>query len=190
MRTENRIAQMTPLSFVPTGPIDRRDVLAVVLIGVYGTLVGSYVLMAGYARDPGWRRIEILQAGMLPVLVVTFYVTRRNHQRVVALLGLTPVLGVMLLYLIGLPLWWASWPPWPELLEELAALGVVMLAVSGSWAILGYLAGVVTLWGHDRTASKRRQVVSWRWVGFSSFVILASYLATYAVWVLHFGDVL
>lgn len=160
--------------------IDRRGGLAVVLIGVYGTAIGGYMLMSGYAKDPGWWRITALQALMLPVLFAAFYFTRRGDQNVVPLLAVAPPLGVTLLYVLGLPLW-SSWPSWPEVMSILAALAVAMLAVSGYWSILGYLSGRVTRWRQEHMASKYREAVSWRWVLLGSAIILASYLGTAAV---------
>lgn len=166
---------MNRVRYVSIDSLDRRAGLAVILIGVYGAIMGSLIFAVGYAGKPGWTPIAALQVLMLPVLFTTFYMTVREDQDVVPLIGIAPSIIVALFY-IALSTVERGTPPGYEILGVMTLLGGVVLAFNGSWAIIGYAAGTAVRWRQQASTTKRRLVRSCLWVLLGSATVGGAYI--------------
>jgi hypothetical protein len=169
--------------------VGRRAMLALGVFGVYSAVVSFLLFYTGRAGQPTNDVFVVSHGLFVPVLFGAFYAALNDNSPLVWLTGLTPLVSAVLFFFLMSLLTWSPLPPLTELFAWLGALVAFMLAVSGSWALLGYTAGTAARWSHQESISKRRLLDSCRWVVLSSAIILPTYLGAIVVWVFDYGDV-
>lgn len=174
---------MTDFKLISGLSIGRRAWGAVVLLAVYGGVVGSIPWALGYAGKPGVETAVIVQVLMIPVLFATFYSTFHNKLGIVPILAVAPPISTMLLLLVT-----ATLAVSLETVALLLPVGIVTLAFSGSWAIIGYATGTIARWSNRETVAKRTLARTCLWVVLGSGVVYGSYLLAVVYLVTGLGD--
>lgn len=162
-----------PLNRPTTGPIDRRESLAVALSGLDGAVVGS-LLFVGTTGSPGWVMVWVFQALLVPVGPAAGYVTARGRPRIVPLLAVVPALAAVV---VMMGVYTGTWleAPIGELVRGAGLVAVVVFAFSGSWAVVGYAAGTAWLWGHRAAIPPRHVLVRCLWVLVGAAAVVGPY---------------
>lgn len=174
---------MTDSKLTPEFAFGRRAWAAIGLIAVYGGVVGTIPWALGYAGKPGFDTALTVQVLMVPVLFATFYSSFHDRLGLVPVLTVTPPIATMLLLLLTTRL-----PLSFETVALLIPVGIVTLAFSGSWTIVGYATGTAARWSNRDTVAKRTLMRTCLWVVLGSAVVYGSYLVAVGYLVTGFGD--
>lgn len=129
----------------------------------------------GYAGDPGFELIVTLQILMVPILLAAFVSAFRDNPEVVPVLAVAPAL-ISWLLIVSI----AAWARSLEFVPTVLAVGIVTLAFSGSWAVLGYATGTAARWSRRETVGKHTLVRACLGVGLGSAIVYAAYLVALA----------
>lgn len=161
----------------------RRTWAGIGLMAVYGGVVGSIPWALGYAGDPGFDTALTVQVLLVPVLFATCYSSVHDRLRLVPVLAATPPIATMLLLLLTTTRTLSL-----ATVALLIPVGIVTLAFSGSWTVVGYATGTAARWTTRDTVAKQTLIHTCLWVVLGSAVVYGSYLVAVGYLVTGFGE--